>query len=287
MKTQFYKYQALGNDMIVIDPARFEGPLSPALIRLICDRHLGLGADGLCYGPLPEVERGPAMRFFNPDGSEAEKSGNGLRIFARYLWDYGYVSSRTFEVWIKGEAIKTEIKDETARTIAMRMGRLSFYSEAIPVAGPGREVVEEAMRFGEIDYRATAVTIGNPHCVIFVADLSAASLHEQGPLIEVAPNFPRRTNVQFVRVLDRQTIQIEIWERGAGYTLASGTSACATAGAAIKTGRCHSPVQVQMAGGTATVVVDETWQVTLTGTVEAVYQGSFAGDFVARVKAVN
>ncbi len=284
MRAEFFKYQALGNDMVVIDPARFHLPLTPDTIRLICHRHFGLGADGICYGPLPNGGNKPPhpMRFFNPDGSEAEKSGNGLRIFARYLWDLGYVSSNTFEILIGGQVIGAEIMDTQARTIALQMGRLFFNSANIPVSGPNREVVNEPMAFGDTSFSVTAVSIGNPHCVIFVEENAAQRARQLGPLIETAPQFPNRTNVQFVRVVDRHTIEIEIWERGAGHTLASGTSASATVGAAIKTGRCDSPVEVRMAGGTATVAIDDKWQVTLTGSVEAVCSGSFSPDFAAQ-----
>jgi len=289
VRTEFFKYQALGNDMVVIDPARFDLPLTPATINLICNRHFGLGADGICYGPLSDTESGGKhprkMRFFNPDGSEAEKSGNGLCVFARYLWDQGYVSNKTFEMWISRQVIAAEIKDAQARTIALQMGQLSFNSVDIPVSGPPREVVAEPMAFGNVTYPVTAVTIGNPHCVIFVKENAARLAHKLGPLIEATPQFPNRTNVQFVQVIDKHTIEIEIWERGAGYTLASGTSASATAGAAIKTGQCDSPVEVRMAGGTATVAVDKQWQVTLTGSVEAVCHGSFAKDFIAQFSA--
>ena len=279
MRTEFFKYQALGNDMVVIDPARFDLPLTPTTIQLICNRHFGLGADGICYGPLPDGEHPRKMRFFNPDGSEAERSGNGLRIFARYLWDHGYVSSQTFEMWISGQIISAEIKDSPARTIALQMGHLSFSSADIPVTGPNRSIVAEPMTFGSATVPVTAVTIGNPHCVIFVKDNAMQLARQLGPIVETSPQFPNRTNVQFVRVIDKHIIEIEIWERGAGYTLASGTSASATAGAAIKTGQCDSPVEVRMAGGIATVAVDAEWQVTLTGSVEAVCFGSFAGDF--------
>jgi diaminopimelate epimerase len=282
MKAYFYKYQALGNDMVVIDPLKFDFSLSPATIQLICDRHCGLGADGICYGPLPEVEHLHSMRFFNPDGSEAEKSGNGLRIFARYLWDQAYVSSQNFEIWINGELIQAKVKDQKAQTITTTLGQLSFSSKVIPVAGPPREVIEEKMKFGGTTYQVTAVTIGNPHCVIFTDNLSTASPHIVGPLIETAPQFPNRTNIQFAQVVDRHTLQIQIWERGAGYTLASGTSASAAAGAAVRTGRCQSPVEVQMPGGNVTVTIDEAWRVSLTGSVEAIGQGFFATDLVAK-----
>jgi len=289
MNAYFQKYQALGNDMVVIDPATFDYPLMPATARLICDRHFGLGADGICYGPLPNAAKPRTMRFFNPDGSESAKSGNGLRIFARYVWEQGYAGTDvapwpmpTFEIGIGSERVQVEIMDQTAHTIALTMGGLSFHSRAIPVAGPAREVVEEEVIIAGTKYRITAVTIGNPHCVIFTGTISQTTCCTVGPCIETDTFFPDRTNVQFVEVLDRHTIRIEIWERGAGYTLASGTSACAAAGAAIRTGRCDSPVAVSMPGGTARVAVDEARQVTLTGTVEGVCRGIFAAELVAK-----
>jgi diaminopimelate epimerase len=264
MTFQIFKYQALGNDMLVIDPARFGLALTPERVRLLCDRHFGVGADGVCYGPLPD-EPGPnAMRFFNPDGSEAEKSGNGLRIFARYLWDAGYVDGRVYPITIQNQPICAEALDESAHTIALEMGALTFSR------------IEEEMRVDGEMVRITAVSIGNPHCVLFEDRLDA--IRRIGPILEDDAAFPKRTNVQIVRVVDAHTIEIAIWERGAGYTLASGTSASAAAGAAVRTGRCQSPVTVRMAGGEATVAIDEHWQVTLTGTVTAVFSGTLAAE---------
>jgi len=269
MAYQLFKYQALGNDMLVIDPARFEQALTPECVRLLCDRHFGIGADGICYGPLTD-EPGPnAMRFLNPDGSEAEKSGNGLRIFARYLWDAGYVDSRLYTITIQNQPIHVEVLDENAHTIALEMGKVTFFR------------VEEPMEVdGEI-LQITAVSVGNPHCVLF--DDRFGAIHHIGPVLETAPEFPNRTNVQIVRIIDEHTIEIAIWERGAGYTLASGTSASASAGAAIRTGRCKNPVEVRMAGGSATVAVDEDWNIVLTGTVTAVFQGQLAPDLVVEL----
>ncbi len=266
---QFFKYQALGNDMIVIDPAYFDLAMTPARVQLICDRHLGVGADGICYGPLPQI-RPLTMRFWNPDGSRAEKSGNGLRIFARHLWDTGYVSTSPFTIGIGAEELTVQILDEAAQQLAIGMGQLSF------------DFVETEMVFGQWRGRATAVSIGNPHCIIFTDKLS--DIHTLGPLVENAPQFPNRTNVQLVWVMDEQTVEIEIWERGAGYTLASGSSSSAVAGTAIKTGRCHSPVTVRMPGGEVVVEVSEDWQVVLTGGVAAVYKGQFSPDFVRRLR---
>jgi diaminopimelate epimerase len=271
MKTSFHiiKYQAMGNDMLVVDPTSFPMGLKPERIRLICERHFGVGADGICYGPLPDGPGPNVMRFFNPDGTEAEKSGNGLRIFARYLWDTGYVDSRSFTITIQNQPVLAEVLDENANTIALEMGQVSF-----------SRVEEEMEVDGEV-MKITAVSVGNPHCVIFDDDLDA--IHRIGPILETAPAFPNRTNVQIVHVVDEHTIEIAIWERGAGYTLASGTSASATAGAALRTGRCQSPVEVRMAGGSATVVVDEDWQVILTGTVTAVFQGELSPEMITKL----
>lgn len=277
-EVNFFKYQALGNDMLVIDPAGFPFHLTPNLIRRICHRNFGVGADGICYGPLLQEKPKLAMKFYNPDGSEAEKSGNGLRIFARYLWDHGYVDGRSFDMWINGEPIATVIEDDTASRIRTLLGRLSF-------SKPFKQemlwdIVGEHMTSAEIKIGATAVNIGNPHCVLFVDSLSAERVQAVGPLLETADAFPNRTNVQLVQVVDEHTIKIEIWERGAGYTLASGTSASAAAGAAVWNGRCASPVEVQMAGGTAEVSIDETWQAALTGSVLPVFEGILAPSFL-------
>lgn len=277
---RFFKYHALGNDMLVIDPAHFGTPLSPDTVRRLCHRHFGLGADGICHGPLPGGGAAHRMRFFNPDGSEAEKSGNGLRIFARYLWDQGYAAGREFEIEIHGQIVPARVLDDHARQILLGMGRLSFHSADTPVSGPPREVVEETMTFDGRELTVTAVSVGNPHAVIFVDAPSAEMAQALGPTIETAPLFPNRTNVQFAQALNRHTLRIEIWERGAGYTLASGTSASAAAGAAVKTDRCDWPVTVQMAGGSVVVDAAPDGGVTLTGPVQAVARGSLAADLV-------
>ncbi len=271
MQTDFLKYQAMGNDMLVIDPAHFDIALTPERIRLLCDRHFGVGADGICYGPLTDEPGLNVMRFLNPDGTEAEKSGNGLRIFARYLWDAGYIDARSFPITIQNQPIQAEVLDDNAHTIVLEIGQISFSR------------IEEEMEVAGKAVRITAVSVGNPHCVIFDDDLDA--IDYIGPLLETAPAFPNRTNVQLVRVVDEHTLEIAIWERGAGYTLASGTSATAAAGAAICTGRCQSPVAVRMAGGNATVAVDENWRVKLTGTVTAVFHGELAPDMIIKLDA--
>lgn len=280
MKAKFRKYQALGNDMIVIDPSTFGRSLTPEVIRTLCRRRFGIGADGICFGPIGGEDLPPfSMRFFNPDGSEAEKSGNGLRVFARYLRDFGYVNEDTFQMHMNGESIQVKVLDKYGRRMAISMGHLSFMSHDIPIAGRSREVIGEELEVGDVQWRITAVSVGNPHCVLFSDDL--AQIHNIGPRIESAPQFLQRTNVQLVRVLDEHTIQIAIWERGAGHTMASGTSSTAAAGAAIRHGYCQSPVTVIMEGGMAEVIVDAAWQATLIGEVAAVCEGVISSELLA------
>ena len=239
-KAPFRKYQALGNDYIILDPQEWPEPPTPEQIRRICDRHLGVGSDGILWGP---IGRGApfGVRLFNPDGGEFEKSGNGLRIFARYLWDQSLPSGPNFDIDTPGGRVTAHVLDAAGSRIAMDMGRLSFDSREIGLAGSARTVIEEAVEVGGRQVRITAVTIGNPHCVVFAdgqsadvaaefADPSVELAQSVGPKLEHLPLYPHRTNVQFAQVIDLHTLRIEIWERGAGYTLASGTSSCAAAG---------------------------------------------------------
>ena len=224
---RFAKYHALGNDYLVLEQGAWAGtdggaPPPAALVRAVCDRHRGVGADGVLVAGVDPGGR-PAMRVFNPDGSEAETSGNGLRIFARWLWDRGRVGGEAFDVATRGGVKRCRVRD-AGRTVFVEMGRASFDSAAIPVAGPRREVVDEAIEVLGERLRLTAVTVGNPHCVVFVDAPTAERSERLGPVLETHPAFPRRTNVQLVRVVDRGRIEVEIWERGAGRTLASGSS---------------------------------------------------------------
>ena len=227
MSLRFHKYQALGNDYIVVERADVGDGLSPAQVRRICDRHYGVGSDGILVSGGTSEGRFSVV-ILNPDGSEAEKSGNGLRILSRYLHDQGRVAGETFAVETAGGVVRCQVR-EGGRTVFVEMGTARFDSAAIPVAGPPREVVGEEIEVAGERLRFTAVTVGNPHCVVHVDDLSPELALRLGPELETHRLFPNRTNVQFVRVLDRRRIVIEIWERGAGYTLASGSSSCAAA----------------------------------------------------------
>jgi diaminopimelate epimerase len=277
---KFYKYHALGNDYVVLDPLDQPLALTPAHIRAICHRHYGLGSDGLLLGPLPSRRAAFGLRIFNPDGTEAEKSGNGLRIFSRYLWDQQRVQAAPFDIDTPGGVVRACVL-EAGRQVRVEMGRVSFWSTDIPVAGDGREVLQEPLRLGEANFRFSGATLGNPHCVIVVPEASPELAQRYGPLAETNPLFPHRTNVQFVTVIDPANLQIEIWERGAGYTLASGSSSCAAAAVARRLGLCAAEVRVHMPGGQISVALDEHFGAVMTGPVTRIGAGELADEMFA------
>ncbi len=273
---RFTKYHALGNDYIVCNPADFPN-WTPAptveQIRVVCHRNFGVGSDGILWGPLPSAESQFGLRIFNPDGSEAEKSGNGLRIFSRYLWDQGLVKSPTFTVETPGGHVQAVIK-EGGQLITVAMGQVSFASAKVPVVGAAREVLNEKISIQGREFTYCAATIGNPHCVLPLPEISPELAKQYGPDLETHPNFPRRTNVQFLKVLDRKNIQIEIWERGAGYTLASGSSSSAAAAGARRLGLVESSLTVHMPGGQIGIEIGEGFAISMTGTVNKVADGT-------------
>ncbi len=270
---KFTKYQALGNDYLVMQPGVSGKIPSSGDIRQICDRHYGVGSDGILFGPLPVSGSDFGLRIFNPDGSEAEKSGNGLRIFSRYLWDQGLVQGDPFTISTPGGAVRSQVLD-AGRLVRVEMGRAIFDSLLIPVAGPQREVIGETLMAGETELKYCAVTLGNPHCVILRDTISADEARRLGPLVERDPRFPKRTNVQFLKVLDSENIQIEIWERGAGYTLASGSSSCAAASVAYRLGMCGPQVAVHMPGGRLDISIYPDWTILMVGPVARVCSGT-------------
>jgi diaminopimelate epimerase len=279
----FAKGHGLGNDYIVMEQAALPAPLTERAIVRVCDRNWGIGSDGiLLLVPSARAEFG--LRIFNPDGSEAEKSGNGLRIFAKYLWDHGHArGKRTFTVDTKGGVVECTCHERDGRVnfVTVEMGRVTFRAPDIPMNGPDRDVVGVPLQLADgTTVTTTALSVGNPHCVVFVERLDEADARRLGPLIERHPAFPQRTNVQFARVAARDTVDILIWERGAGYTLASGSSSCGAATAAVKNGLCnHGRVTVRMPGGTLVVDVRADWSLRLEGPVEEVYTGTLTEEF--------
>jgi diaminopimelate epimerase len=277
MEIYFKKYHGLGNDYLVIDPNISDINLTTENIRWICDRHFGIGSDGILYGPIKK-EAIFGVRIFNPDGSEAEKSGNGLRIFAKYLYEQKYVQQKDFYIQTLGGITQAFIENDTANMIKINMGKITFLSTNIPVKGKTREIIDEALKINGYIYKVTCLSIGNPHCVIPMCEINEEKARELGPLIENNDMFPNRINMQLLKVIDRENIEIQIWERGAGYTLASGSSSCAAAGAAYKLGLVGNKVNVKMPGGKLLVEISKTQEIFLTGPVEKVFEGHFYSD---------
>ena len=269
---KFWKYHALGNDYIVMDPRDLPAPLTTEQVKTICHRNFGVGSDGILLGPLPSTTAKCALKIYNPDGSIAEKSGNGVRIFSRYLWDTKFVGNDEFALQTDGGIVRSTVFDG-GKMARVEMGKVSFDSEKIPVTGAKREVINEKISVGGREFTYCAATIGNPHCVLPLPEISAKLAHEFGPLLEVHPNFPRKTNVQFLKVLDRANIQIEIWERGAGYTLASGSSSSASAAVAHKLGLVDRAVTVHCPGGDIQIEIRAGFDILMTGSVTKVAEG--------------
>ncbi len=266
---RFAKYTALGNDYLVVHAET----ISSEQVRQLCDHHYGIGSDGVLLGPLPSAIADFGLRGFNPDGSEFEKSGNGLRIFSRYLWDEGLVTGAPFTVETRGGKVSCHVLPG-GRRVRVEMGKVSFHSQDIPILGPEREVVDEELIVGEKCLRICAATIGNPHCVVICKEISPELAYSWGPVIEHNPIFPNRTNVQFMKVLDRNNIAIEIWERGAGYTLASGSSSCAAGASARKLGLCDAHISAHVVGGILDLMVSDDYKVTLEGDVVRICEGT-------------
>ncbi|MEO8752056.1 MAG: diaminopimelate epimerase [Casimicrobiaceae bacterium] len=269
---RFFRYHAIGNDYIVVSEADLAAPLTPAIARRICHRNFGVGSDGILLHLQRADEGRFHLRIFNPDGSESEKSGNGLRIFSRYLWDRKLVRDAAFTVVTPGGAVRCVVNDR-GRMVTVDMGALTFDSARIPVAGSPREVLQERFTIDHVELTYSCASIGNPHCVILRDALSEAETRRLGALIEVEPRFPNRTNVQFMRVLDRDNIEIQIWERGAGYTLASGSSSCAAAGVAHRLGFGDRDIAVHMPGGVIRIELDAQFNVRMSGPVTHVADG--------------
>lgn len=271
---EFHKYHALGNDYLVLDPTDTGFSLTPEKVALICHRHYGIGSDGILWGPLESDDADFGLRIFNPDGSEAEKSGNGLRIFSRYLWDRGLVKDDAFTINTPGGKVESRVSNE-GRNIQVHMGRVLFSSRDIPVSGPPREVLNESLVIDGEELTFSAATIGNPHCVVLYEEPDESTARRFGPLIEIDGRFPNRTNVQFMKILDRKSIFIEIWERGAGYTLASGSSSSAAAAVAYRLGLTDEEITVNMPGGKIEISIGPRLDVLMRGPVTRVAKGVY------------
>jgi diaminopimelate epimerase len=285
MRDGFYKGHGLGNDYLVVDPKQLGFRLGPAAVRLLCDRHRGLGADGvLAVAPSRRAEFG--VRIFNPDGSEAEKSGNGLRIFARYLYATRRTRRRRFRIQTRGGIVGVTLhldrRGEPGR-VSVEMGRADFRPASLPCRLEVPDLVDRPIRAASRALRFTGVSVGNPHCVVFAPARQRwrrEDLLRLGPALERHRIFPRRTNVQLATRIDRHALALLIWERGAGETAASGTSACAAAAAGVRRGLVESPVTLYAPGGALRVEVGADFALVLHGEVSEVARGRLAPSLV-------
>lgn len=278
---KYLKYHALGNDYIVLRQESFPTELKPDIVRLICHRNYGIGSDGILYGPVSGKLCDFGLRIYNPDGSEAEKSGNGLRIFARSLYDEGLVDEQPFSVETVGGIVSCKVENGGG-TVTVQMGKVSFDSQNIPVTGVPREVLNEEICVDGKNFSFCAATIGNPHCVVLTEEPSPFDAKRYGALIENDSRFPNRINVQFMKVIDQGNIQIEIWERGAGYTLSSGSSSTAAAAVAYKLGLCGSNIIVHMPGGNLKISFSDGFMATMTGPVTKVCEGIMTNEMFVK-----
>ena len=279
MKLKLQKYHGLGNDYLVYDPNRNEGKLTKKQIQKICNRNFGVGSDGILIGPIWEDNK-LAVKIMNPDGSEAEKSGNGVRIFAKYLKDAGYIQKKEFTLSTVGGDVRITYLNERGTRLRTFMGKVTFFSHEIPVEGSNREVINEPMEFEGKEYLVTCASIGNPHCVIPLESISKEQVCKLGPYVEHAKQFPNRINLQLLQVLNRNNIRIEIYERGAGYTLASGSSSCAAACVAYRLGLADSKMTVHMPGGSLDIEIDEKQDVYMTGPVASIGDIVLSSEFL-------
>ena len=285
MKNGFFRGHGLGNDYLVMDPKELSFKLTPPAIEAICNRHWGLGSDGILT-IVPSKKADFGLRIFNPDGSEAEKSGNGLRIFARYLHATGKTKKKRFTVETKGGLVTIQLhidRHGDASDVTVEMGRGTFAPGALPCTLAVEEVIQQSIEAAGRSLTFTGVSVGNPHCVVFKQSgesWSREDLMALGPALEHHAIFPKRTNVQLAVPTGPKELSILIWERGAGETQASGSSSCAAASAAVRLGLVASPVAVRMPGGTLTIHVAEDFNLTMKGPVAEVARGGLSPSFI-------
>jgi len=277
MKIEFSKLQALGNDYLYVDcfKQRLRGSILPRLAREMCDRHFGVGADGLIL-VVPGEKQRFRMVFYNPDGSEAEMCGNGIRCFARFLLERGLSKSRTQDIETKAGVIHTEIIT-TGKDFVIRadIGRPILERKKIPVIGAGEFCLNETISVAGQKIKITSLSLGNPHTLIFVKEFNPR-WQEIGKMVENHLIFPRRSNVEFVKVLGPNKIRLKIWERGAGETLASGTGASAATVAGVLTGKLKRKVTALFDKGRLRIEWKESnGHLYMTGPATHVFSGTY------------
>jgi len=286
MQTNFFvKSHGLGNDYIVLDAENLSFSLRPELVIRLCDVHFGIGSDGILL-KVPSEKADFGLRIYNTDGSLAENCGNGLRIFSKFLYDYKYTQSKKFTVEIMGRIVHCEITglfDGKVSQVQVDMGKANFHCPEIPAIFSKEECINENLNCGDKTFAITCVSMGNPHCVVLRNELDMNEVLTYGTQIENNEMFPKRTNVQFAKVFDRNRVEIRIWERGVGHTLASGSSSCAVAAAMLRNNLIDNIVTIQMQGGELHIEIDPEWNVRMTGAVAEIAQGTLSSEVLLQI----
>lgn len=272
MTIAFSKYHGAGNDFVLIEDMMGSVELSADQVSHLCDRHVGVGSDGLIV-VRPSETADFQMVFYNPDGSRAQMCGNGIRCLAKFVHDRAISGESEIAVETLAGTKTVSVQIEEGRVVGacVNMGRADFRSAEIPVDLNLEEVVDYSLPIRE-GFKVTAVSMGNPHCVSFTTDVQRAPVAELGPIIERLAIFPERVNVEFAQVVSPSELTVRVWERGAGETLACGTGACAVAAAAWRLGLAAPKVVVGLPGGTLTIE-DTPKGIMLSGPAEFVFEG--------------
>lgn len=272
---KFTKMQGIGNDYVYVNcfQETVEDPAKTA--RIVSDRHFGVGSDGLIL-IKPSEKADFEMDMYNADGSRGAMCGNGIRCVAKYVYDYGLTDQTRITVDTASGVKTLELQVENGKAVRVKvdMGAPILEPERIPVKSEKERVMDAPVSVGGAEYRMTCVSMGNPHCVVPVEDVDGLEIEKIGPLFENHPMFPDRVNTEFIRVLDRNTVQMRVWERGAGETRACGTGACAVAVACALNGWTEEKVLVKLRGGDLEIFWDRDKNtVFMTGPAAVVFEG--------------
>ena len=277
MKFNFSKWHGLGNDFVIVNGLEEKINNYNEMAIQVCDRYFGIGADGLVV-ILPSAVADFQMRIFNSDGSEAEMCGNVTRCIARYVFEYGLTNKKKITLETKAGLIKPELIfiDDVLSTIRVDMGEPRLKRGELPMIGnEDEQVVDEVLEIDGTEHRITGVSMGNPHCILFVDDITGINLSDIGAKIETHAAFPKKTNVEFVQVLNKQNLRMRVWERGAGVTMACGTGACATLVAAVLNGKTDCQATVELDGGQLLIEWGPDNHIYMSGPAVEVFRGTY------------
>ncbi|MCR5451025.1 MAG: diaminopimelate epimerase [Lachnospiraceae bacterium] len=273
---KFTKMHGCGNDYIYVDLSKETVNDPVRIAEFVSDRHFGIGSDGLILIAPSEVADFE-MRMYNADGSRGEMCGNGIRCVAKYVYDFGLTDKTdiTVETLAGVKDLSLTVVDGKVSKVRVDMGSPELLATKIPVIFPEKQMIDEPLEVDGNIFRVNCISMGNPHCVIFIdEDVRTIELEKVGPLFENHPIFPKRINTEFANILDRKHIRMRVWERGSGETLACGTGACATAVAAVLGGLCDNEVELKLLGGDLTIEYDrEADRVFMTGPATTVFSG--------------